>query len=284
MSTILNKIWKGLIEVAKYATVSFGVLLVYLISVNNETKQRKINEDKQQLDSFMNVSTNQEIFYNQIDGVGLKTLKFNDSAIISNKMIDTTKNENNAVKTQNIELYDKDKFGDKSSMIRLDKPNNFNDYHFFMDEEELILFCKYIKSQSRINLNDESSLLDNLLVIQVMFNRLVENECTWLRYWNNQKINNSKSIKLMKLNKLRITFDIRLKEDRLLYNRVKQISSGDYSVIKEDYPYDNVIIPANVLYFESFKRSPNRGVHKKKNMFNGYFTVNTKHKFYLGVK
>lgn len=285
---IRDKVEVVLIQIIKYMGLILLTFVICFTALKDEINQKIQNElklikDSLQTDSLMNVITNEEM-YNQIDGVGLKTLKFNADSIISNEMIDTIRNENNAVKTQNIKLYDKDKFGDKSSTIRLDKANDFNDYHFFMNDEELILFCKYIKSQSRINLNDESSLLDNLLVIQVMFNRLVKYETSWRRYYDNQSINNSKSIKLMKLKKLVVNFDLRLKEDRLLYNRVKQISVGDYSVIKEDYPYDDVILPANVLYFESFKRSPNRGVHKKKNMFNGYFTVNTKHKFYLGVK
>ena len=289
---IRDKVEVMLIQLTKYVAFTLLTFVVYFAAVKDETNQRVQNEIKHIKDSLLNTMTNEEM-YNQIDGVVIKPLKFNADSIISNEVIDSIGKKDNSlelkldtiekVNEQAIMLVKSSCVSTKSSCDKINIVNNFNDYNFFNDSSDLILFCKYIKSQSRINLNDESSLLDNLLVIQVMFNRLVENECTWRRYYDNQSINNSKSIKLMKLKKLVINFDLRLKEDRLLYNRVKQISVGDYSVIKEDYPYDNVILPANVLYFESFKRSPNRGVHKKKNMFNGYFTINTKHKFYVGI-
>ena len=276
---IRDKVEVMLIQLTKYVAFTLLTFVVYFAAVKDETNQRVQNEIKHIKDSLLNTMTNEEL-YNQIDGVVIKPLKFDADGTISNEVIDSIGKKDNSLE---LKLDTIEKVNVNTGKIVSSQVNNFNDYNFFNDSSDLILFCKYIKSQSRINLNDESSLLDNLLVIQVMFNRLVEYETSWRRYYDNQSINNSKSIKLMKLKKLVINFDLRLKEDRLLYNRVKQISVGDYSVIKEDYPYDNVILPANVLYFESFKCSPNRGVHKKKNMFNGYFTINTKHKFYVGI-
>jgi hypothetical protein len=84
----------------------------------------------------------------------------------------------------------------------------------------------------------------------------------------------------MKSNKLIVSFDLRNKEDMTLYNRVKSLSEGDYEFIKEEFGESSVILPANVLYFESFKKSPNKGVHKLKNLFK--LELKTKHKFYTG--
>ena len=133
-------------------------------------------------------------------------------------------------------------------------------------DEQLMSFIKYLKTQSS-SLRNEIHVKDVYAVIQTMFNRLNYKKCTWSEYYNSPKLNNSKSIKLLRLGKLKQTFSWNNKKDLQLYNMV-------YNCLINNID-DKYIISKDVLYFESFKTCPNRGPHKLKNI-----VVQYRHRFY----
>jgi hypothetical protein len=136
-----------------------------------------------------------------------------------------------------------------------------NASNYFPDERSFHTFIKYVKTQSG-RLDD-----DNWYVLQVMLNRMDSENCDWNTYFNTPSINCSNSIKRMKRGKLKETFSYDNPDDAAMVERVK--------AILDDTMPDSLKIPVNVLYFESFDKSPNKGVHRLKNLF-----AKKRHKFY----
>lgn len=132
---------------------------------------------------------------------------------------------------------------------------------YFRSKKDRILFVKYIKTQS--NRLD----LDNWYVIQVMFNRMDHKKCNWKQYYDKRNLNHSQSIARMKSGDLRPGFSSNSVHDSIIYDRVCQVE-------REILP-DSLRIPDDVLFFESFANSPNRGCFLIKNMF-----TKVRHKFY----
>lgn len=122
--------------------------------------------------------------------------------------------------------------------------NLFNSNDFFSTEEDIILFCKYIKTQSNDVLTTKG-LTDQIFVIQVMFNRMKDNKCNWREYYNNNSINCSNTIKKMKKGK-RVKFNLSNKKDSILYENVLNIVNNTF-----DKQY---LLEEDVLYFHSNKR------------------------------
>lgn len=143
----------------------------------------------------------------------------------------------------------------------------FPELRFGLDNEEsMITFIKYVKTQSN-RLNTANDEKDVYAVIQTIYNRLEYKECTWDEYYNSPKLNNSKSIKLMKSGKLRKRFSFKNKKDTKMY-RIAYNCNMD--LIDEKYK-----IPKDILYFESFSNPPDKGPHLMKN-----FYVKYRHRFY----
>ena len=156
----------------------------------------------------------------------------------------------------------------KEPIIEKKQTTYYSDYriesmasNYFKDEKSMQTFIKYIKTQSgRL---DE----DNWFVIQAMINRLDYYNCSWDEYYHNPKINNSNSIRLMKLGKLKKSFSYNDAADAEMVERIK-------AILDNTLP-DSLKLPNNVLDFESCKKSPNKGVHKLSNLF-----IKRRHRFY----
>lgn len=134
------------------------------------------------------------------------------------------------------------------------------------DEDEMINFIKYIKTQSS-TLTSERYKADVYFVIQTMYNRLRHKKCSWKQYYNNQSLNNSQSIKRLKNGSLRKYFDWDDVNDKELYNIAYACNTGTIS--------DKYRIPDDILYFESHKVAPNRGPHLMSK-----FYKKKRHRFY----
>jgi len=129
----------------------------------------------------------------------------------------------------------------------------------FKSIDDYISFIKYIKTQSG-RIDD-----DNWAVMQVISNRMRNKECDWRTYYNTPSINHSHSISLMRSGKLYKRFDWNNDKDIEFFRRALLVSFGE-----AEYPIDS-----NIGAFESYKVSPNRGVHLKKNL-----AFKLRHKFY----
>lgn len=162
-------------------------------------------------------------------------------------------------------------------------PINQYDYEWskrlFVEQKEAIVFVKYIKTQSgRLD-------VDNLFVMQVIANRCRTQKVTFMDYFNSPHINNSESIMIMqylmykkplkypiKPSKLRqiertITFDTNCKEDVQMLLRAYKVANNETEV--------GVTIPSNIWSFESFDKSPNKGVHRLSKLY-----TKIRHRFY----
>jgi hypothetical protein len=127
-------------------------------------------------------------------------------------------------------------------------------------DKQLQHFCLYVKTQSN-GLDD-----DNWVTIRVMLNRFIHHECTWQQYYDTRSINNSNTIRTMRNGTCRKRFSMTDEHDSRLYEMVVKVVAGQ----------EPIQVPLNVLYFESHKSSPNRGVHKLRNLWHKY-----RHKFYV---
>lgn len=132
---------------------------------------------------------------------------------------------------------------------------------YFSTYEDLILFVAYVKTQSN-RLDD-----DNYAVMQTLMNRMDKEGCDWRTYFNTPSINHSRSIRLMRIGALARNIDFTNPKDKEMFKRAVSCSYG----------YNPLDIPKNVLYFESFPKSPNRGIFKKDSIWAKY-----RHKFYTG--
>ncbi len=149
----------------------------------------------------------------------------------------------------------------------------------FAEQSEAIVFVKYIKTQSgRLD-------VDNLFVMQVIANRCRTQKISFIEYFNKPHVNNSESIMIMqhlmygkplkykiKPSKLRqiertITFDTNCKEDVQMLLRAYKVANNETEV--------GVTLPSNVWSFESFNKSPNKGVHKLSKLY-----TEIRHRFY----
>lgn len=176
--------------------------------------------------------------------------------IIYNILYNNVKNEpvNNEQKTS-IDVRDTVKINYNKSLFR--------------NEEDIILFCKYIKTQSNDVLTTKG-LTDQIFVIQVMFNRMKDNKCNWREYYNNPKINSSRTISLMRSHKLIVKF-------KPESNRVdKEILNNVNKVIYNEVD-SSLIIPGNLMYFHSYNKRYINGSCWKKDKY--YTTV--LHHFFL---
>lgn len=138
---------------------------------------------------------------------------------------------------------------------------------------QITSFFKYIKTQSS-DMSSELGRKDILFVIQVMLNRIDNSGCkTWQNYFNNPRINNSESIRGLINGRLKPLFSTSNTNDRLmiemLYMTLRNRLYGHSTLLRQ------FIIPRNILYFESFKKCPNRGVHRLDKMY-----CKVIHKFY----
>ena len=132
--------------------------------------------------------------------------------------------------------------------------------------KDMICFIKYLKTQSS-TLTDENSKADVYFVIQTMYNRLRYNNCTWRQYYNNPGLNHSQSIKRLKSGDLKEYFNWDDVSDKELFNIAYACNLG---LIDERYR-----LPKDILYFESFKKAPDRGPHVLVN-----FYTKRRHRFY----
>lgn len=162
-------------------------------------------------------------------------------------------------------------------------PINKYDYEWskrlFLEQKEAIVFVKYIKTQSgRLD-------VDNLFVMQVIANRCRTQKISFIEYFNSPHVNNSESIMIMqylmykkplkypiKPSKLRqiertITFDTNCKEDVQMLLRAYKVANNETEV--------GVTIPSNIWSFESFEKSPNKGVHRLSKLY-----TKIRHRFY----
>jgi hypothetical protein len=146
-----------------YTILVVGIVLIYIASVMNEITQKKLENHKKFTDSLISNTRHNFGLSKQYDTDPDTTLNFDFSEDISTLTTPISYSEKEFNRSQN---------------TRSVKPNDFTKYNFFMTDKEMILFCKYVKSQSRLDLNSKISSLDNLLVLQVMFNRLIKNGCT----------------------------------------------------------------------------------------------------------
>lgn len=131
---------------------------------------------------------------------------------------------------------------------------------YFQCFDDVILFTAYLKTQSD-QLDD-----DNWSVIHTLFNRLDDNRVTWREYFNTPSINHSNTIKKMINGSLNSYVDLSSNKDRRLIARV----------LDAYWCYNPTECPKNVLYFESYKHSPNNGVFLKSKIWKEY-----RHKFYF---
>lgn len=172
-----------------------------------------------------------------------------------------------------------------ATKIILDPRTPINQYDYewskrlFVEQKEAIVFVKYVKTQSgRLN-------VDNLFVMQVIANRCRTQKISFIEYFNNRHVNNSESIMIMqylmykkplrypiKPSKLRqiertITFDTNCKEDVQMLLRAYKVANNETEV--------GVTLPSNVWSFESFDKSPNKGVHRLSKLY-----TKIRHRFY----
>jgi hypothetical protein len=133
---------------------------------------------------------------------------------------------------------------------------------YFNSFDDILLFATYLKTQSN-RLDD-----DNWSVIHTLFNRMDEEQCTWREYFYKSSINHSATIKKLLNGSLEVDFSLKRTGDLALVERTISAYLG----------HNPTNVPHNVLYFESFKQSPNRGVFIKKNIWRKY-----RHKFYTGT-
>ena len=130
---------------------------------------------------------------------------------------------------------------------------------FFRNEEDFVLFIKYIKTQQNTYGKDCEA------VIMTMLNRMRHHTCDWNTYYNTRSINNSNSIRLMKKNVLKPVVDTTNANDKAIIDFALAASNGE--IVWKDFE--------DVLFFESFPVSPNKGVHKISKL-----KVKYVHKFY----
>lgn len=130
---------------------------------------------------------------------------------------------------------------------------------YFYSFDDIILFVAYLKTQS--NQFDE----DNWTVIHTLFNRLDKHNVGWREYFNRPTINNSRTIRRIIDGKIKSYVNLYDNRDQRLIQRVIDAYLG----------YNPTRCPKNILYFESHKHSPNRGVFLKSNIWKEY-----RHKFY----
>ena len=142
---------------------------------------------------------------------------------------------------------------------------------YFKDENDILLFAKYVKTQSN-DVFTTDGFIDNLFVIQVLLNRLEDNKCNWLEYYNNPKINSSKTIRLMRAHKLIVRFNPETNRvDREILNNVNK---AIYGGIDSQY-----IVPKNLMYFHSYK---NKFLNIDKDIWNKYnYYTTVRHHFFL---
>ena len=132
---------------------------------------------------------------------------------------------------------------------------------YFFSFDDVILFVAYLKTQSN-RLDD-----DNWSVIHTLFNRLNKHKVGWREYFNTPSINNSRTIRGMIDGEVQSYVDLEDEDDQRLIQRVLDAHWG----------YNPTNCPSDVLYFESFKHSPNRGIFLKSRIWKEY-----RHKFYYG--
>lgn len=132
---------------------------------------------------------------------------------------------------------------------------------YFFSFDDVLLFVAYLKTQSN-RLDD-----DNWSVIHTLFNRLNKQNVGWREYFNTPSINNSRTIRRMLEGEVHSYVDLYDEYDQRLIQRVLDAYWG----------YNPTNCPSDVLYFESFKHSPNRGVFLKSRIWKEY-----RHKFYYG--
>jgi len=136
----------------------------------------------------------------------------------------------------------------------------------FESIDDYILFVKYIKTQSK-RVTDDLGQQDIWAVIQTMKNRMVEQDAGWRKFYRNKSINHSHSMDLMKAGKLKPSFDWNNWADVWMIECAMKCNAGEVP--------DSLRLDSDVLYFESFRQCPNRGVHLCRNLVTQY-----RHKFY----
>ncbi len=145
--------------------------------------------------------------------------------------------------------------------------SKLNRSDYFESEDDIILFCKYIKTQSNDPLTTKG-LTDQLFVIQVMFNRMKQNECNWKEYYRNNQINCSNTIKKMKSGFKKVSFDLSNRKDSILFENVNLILDGK---LEKQYH-----LTEDIQYFHSNKTICSNKTPWKKEKY--LFTV--KHHFF----
>lgn len=138
----------------------------------------------------------------------------------------------------------------------------------FRNISDIILFCKYLKTQSS-HFHTDVWERDAWAVCQSMLNRLHIYNCTWKQYLATPSINHSSTIR----RRVHLTkpFNINVKEDQKLFEMVMLCISGQ---VPKKFK-----IPHNIGAFESHPYIPNRAPHYRDSLWSkkGY---TTKHKFY----
>lgn len=132
---------------------------------------------------------------------------------------------------------------------------------YFKSFDDILLFLAYLKTQSN-RLDD-----DNWTVIHTLFNRMDKENCNWRKYFYTPSINHSRTIRMILSGELNASYNLSSSKDRLMLERVIDAYLG----------HNPTKVPKNVLYFESYKTCPNRGIFKKDSIWKQF-----RHKFYVG--
>lgn len=146
-----------------------------------------------------------------------------------------------------------------------------------MSNQEKLLFVRYINTQS------SSDTIDQLFVMQTIINRCLFDKISFNTYYNNRKYNQSESIAIMRhiLLKIDLPYYIPPRKIKAIANKIhyeydhyKLMIDRLNRILYHKLPIQQTI-PANIMYFESFKRPPNKRPHLLSRLYG-----KVKHRFY----
>lgn len=133
--------------------------------------------------------------------------------------------------------------------------------------DESISIATYIKTQQ----SDTNQVQDMLHVISVMLNRLNKHNISWNEYYTTPSINNSNTIRLIRTNQMRVSFDMSNSRDSFIHSQVLKVIDA--------YPnVERLGIEPNLLYFENCKVRP------RTNWFGSNYYSRFVHRFYYDTE
>ena len=147
----------------------------------------------------------------------------------------------------------------------------------FGDESELLLFCEYIATQSN-NFDTRNNATDVKWVVCTILNRLDKYGVDFNTYYNLQRVSHSHSI--CKMKRIGVRNIIEQQGKRKHINNIYDLclTLTKQHTVTSNAKVNSILgamCPNEILYFESFKTEPNRGVHKKDK-----FVKQFRHRFY----